>query len=242
MIIIPARIASSRFPKKVLAEIDGVPMVVATARAVRSVDDVAVATDSGEVARVCEEYGIRAVMTSGEHQSGTDRINEAATRLGLDAGEIVINVQADEPFIEPDVVRTLEQLVKKHRNEAQTMICSLYKTVSKEEAKDPNLVKVVTDECGYALYFSRSPIPFDRDGTLESYKGHLGLYGFTRKMLEKFCTLPHAPLEHIEKLEQLRALSHGYDIAMAEAKTQSFGIDTPEDLERALARRNAPGL
>lgn len=114
------------------------------------------------------------------------------------------------------------------------MICSLYKTVSKDEAKDPNLVKVVTDECGFALYFSRSLIPYDRDENFDHFKGHLGLYGFTRKMLEKFCTLPHAPLEHIEKLEQLRALSHGYDIAMAEVKTESFGIDTPEDLEKAL--------
>ncbi|WP_300360938.1 3-deoxy-manno-octulosonate cytidylyltransferase [Hydrogenimonas sp.] len=234
MIIIPARIASTRFPRKVLAEIDGVPMVVATARTVAKVDDVVVATDSREVAEVCEKEGIRTVMTSSEHLSGTDRINEAAARLGLDSDEIIVNVQADEPFIEPEVVETLVDLVRKHRKEERTMISSLYKTVSKEEAENPNLVKVVTDECGFALYFSRSPIPFDREGTLKSLKGHLGLYGFTRKMLEKFCALPHAPLEHVEKLEQLRALSHGYEIAMAEVETKSFGIDTPEDLERAM--------
>jgi 3-deoxy-manno-octulosonate cytidylyltransferase (CMP-KDO synthetase) len=237
MIIIPARIASTRFPRKVLAEIDGVPMVVATARTVAAVDDVVVATDSREVTEVCEKEGIKTVMTSSEHLSGTDRINEAATRLGLDRDEIVLNVQADEPFIEPEVVETLKRLVEKHRKEERTMICSLYKEITKEDAQDPNLVKVVTDECGFALYFSRSPIPFDRDGTLKTYKGHLGLYGFTRKTLEKFCALPHAPLEHIEKLEQLRALSHGYEIAMAEVETRSFGIDTPEDLAKAMDRK-----
>ncbi|WP_353662510.1 3-deoxy-manno-octulosonate cytidylyltransferase [Hydrogenimonas sp. SS33] len=237
MIIIPARLASTRFPEKVLAEIGGVPMVVATARAVEKVDETVVATDSEKVADVCARYGVRAVMTSPEHQSGTDRIDEAATRLGLDASEIVLNVQADEPFIEPDVVETLKRLVERHRHDERTMICSLYKSVTTDAVKDANLVKVVTDESGYALYFSRAPIPYDRDGTGAAYKGHLGLYGFTRSMLSRFCTLPHAPLEHTEKLEQLRALSHGYRIAMAEVETKSFGIDTPEDLQKALQNR-----
>ncbi|WP_456452404.1 3-deoxy-manno-octulosonate cytidylyltransferase [Hydrogenimonas sp.] len=236
MIIIPARLASTRFPEKVLADIDGLPMVVATAKAVQSVDDVTVATDDEKVAAVCARHGIKAVMTNPDHQSGTDRINEAAARLGLGESEIVLNVQADEPFIEADVVRKLRELVEKHRHESRTMICSLYKSVTKEAAADPNLVKVVTDESGYALYFSRSAIPFDRDGGFDSYKGHLGLYGFTRKMLERFCALPPSPLEATEKLEQLRALSHGYAIAMAEVQTKSFGIDTPEDLQKALKR------
>jgi len=236
MILIPARLASTRFPEKVLAEIDGLPMVVKTARAVESVDRVAVATDDAKVAAVCEEYGVRTVLTSPDHTSGTDRIDEAATRLGLDENDIVLNVQADEPFIEPDVVETLRKLVEKHRHESRTMICSLYRAVTPEAASDPNLVKVVTDESGYALYFSRSPIPFDRDGGFDGYKGHLGLYGFTRKMLARFCALPPSPLETTEKLEQLRALSHGYAIAMARVETKSFGIDTPEDLQRALAR------
>ena len=207
---------------------------MATARAVEKVDEVVVATDSEKVLEVCEKHGIQAVMTSADHQSGTDRIDEAATRLGLDPSQTVLNVQADEPFIEPEVVETLKKLVESHRHDERTMICSLYKTVSAEAAADPNLVKVVTDESGYALYFSRAPIPYDRDGAGVTYKGHLGLYGFTRKMLSRFCTLPHAPLEHTEKLEQLRALSHGYRIAMAEVETKSFGIDTPEDLQRAL--------
>jgi len=233
MIIIPARLGSTRFPKKVLADIGGTPMVVATANAVQSVDNVAVATDSKEVLEVCESYNIKAVMTSSEHKSGTDRINEAAARLGLDDSEIIINVQADEPFIEPGIVEKLKQLVEVSQNDNRIMICSAYKAISKEDAKDPNIVKVITDESGFAIYFSRSMIPYDRDGEFDSYKGHLGLYGFTRKMLEKFCNLPHAPLEHIEKLEQLRALSHGYAIVMTEVKTESFGIDTPEDLQRA---------
>ena len=234
MIIIPAREASTRFPRKVLVDIEGLPMVVKTARAVAAVDDVAVATDSEEIKTVCETHGIKAVLTSPDHQSGTDRINEAAARLGLEDEEIVINVQADEPFIEKEVVGRLYDLVHKHRHEPDTMICSLYKKVTAQTAKDPNLVKVVTDDGGYALYFSRSPIPFDRDGGYEGYKGHLGLYGFTRRMLARFCTLPPSQLERTEKLEQLRALSHGYRIAMAEVATQSFGIDTPEDLAKAL--------
>lgn len=234
MIIIPARLASTRFPEKVLADIHGLPMVVATARAVKSVDEVAVATDSEKVAEVCRAHGIEAVMTAADHPSGTDRINEAASRLGLGEEEIILNVQADEPFIEAEVVRRLKSLVQHHRRDESTMICSLYKSISPEAARDPNLVKVVTDAANYALYFSRSLIPYDRDGGFEGYKGHLGLYGFTRKMLDRFCALPSSILEETEKLEQLRALSHGYRIAMAEVKTQSIGIDTPEDLERAL--------
>jgi len=237
MIIIPARLESTRFPKKVLADIGGTPMVVATANAVKSIDDVAVATDSIEVVNVCKSYNIKAVMTSSEHQSGTDRINEAAARLGLDDNEIIINIQADEPFIEAEVIEKLKKLIKTTSNNDNIMIYSVYKTISKEDAKDPNIVKVVTDESGFAIYFSRSTIPYDRDGGFDGYKGHLGLYGFKRKMLEQFCNLPHAPLEHIEKLEQLRALSHGFKIAMTEVETESFGIDTPEDLKRATQQK-----
>jgi len=232
MIIIPARLGSTRFPKKVLVKIGETPMVVATALAVKSVDDVVVATDSKEVLDVCKSYNIKAVMTSSKHKSGTDRINEAASRLGLDDSEIIINVQADEPFIEPEVVEKLKNLVEASQNNSDIMMCSAYKLISKEDAKDPNIVKVVTDESSFAIYFSRSMIPYDREEEFDGYKGHLGLYGFTRKSLKKFCTLPYAPLEHIEKLEQLRAISHGFKIAMTEVKTESFGIDTPEDLEK----------
>ncbi|BBG65708.1 3-deoxy-manno-octulosonate cytidylyltransferase [Hydrogenimonas sp.] len=236
MIIIPARLGSTRFPEKVLAEIGGYPMVIATAKAVETIDRVAVATDSQKVADICSAYGIRAVMTSREHGSGTDRINEAATRLGLDENEIVINVQADEPFIEPEVVEKLKTLVKKHVKDDSVMICSAYKSITPVEAEDPNMVKVVTDESDFALYFSRSAVPYDRDGGFTEFKGHIGIYGFRRKMLERFCSLPPSLLEQTEKLEQLRALSHGFEIAMCRVETESFGIDTPEDLQRAVEK------
>ncbi len=236
MIIIPARLGSTRYPKKVLAHIGEYPMVVATAKAVENIDTVTVATDSQEVADVCSDYGIKTVITSVEHTSGTDRINEAATRLGLGDNEIVINVQADEPFIEGETIRYLRELVEKHGNDENVMICSVYKKITFEEAKDSNLVKVVTDDSRFALYFSRSVIPFDRDGRFDEYKGHIGVYGFRRKMLERFCSLPQSMLEQTERLEQLRALSHGFKIAMREVNTKSFGIDTPRDMQKALQK------
>lgn len=234
MIIVPARIGSSRFPNKVLAEIGGVPMVIRTAMAVDSIDKVVIATDSQDVVAIAKKYGIDAVMTSEHHQSGTDRIYEAVQKLGLSDNEIVINVQGDEPFIETDVVRAIYHLTQKNKDKKKIMMNSCYKYISNPEADDPNLVKVVTDRDDIALYFSRAKIPYPRDHHFEHYKGHLGIYGFTVNSLELFCSLPPAPLEHIEKLEQLRALYHGYKIAMAEVQTQSFGIDTQEDLERAI--------
>jgi len=234
MIIIPARIGSSRFPNKVLADIAGIPMVIRTAMAVEGIDEVAIATDSEEVVIIAKAHDIRAVLTSDHHQSGTDRIFEAAQILGLDENEIIINVQGDEPFIESEVVQKIYTLTKNNRNDPQIMMNSAYKYISNPEADDPNIVKVVTDESDIALYFSRAKIPYPRDHHFDRYKGHLGLYGFTMSSLRNFCTLHPAPLEDIEKLEQLRALYHGYKIAMTEVKTESFGIDTMEDLERAV--------
>jgi 3-deoxy-manno-octulosonate cytidylyltransferase (CMP-KDO synthetase) len=235
MIIIPARMASSRFPGKVLADIDGVPMVVATARRVESVDAVAIATDSEEVMERVKSYGFDAVMTSDIHKSGTDRISEAARKLGIDEDEIIVNVQADEPFIEPEVVEKVYRRVRegKERGEKDLMMVSCYKKIDSAFADDPNHVKVIMDHEGYAIYFSRSKIPYDREEHLD-YFGHLGIYGFTKRSLEKFCTLGTSPLEDIEKLEQLRALYFGYKIAMVEVESRSFGIDTQEDLKRAL--------
>ncbi len=234
MIIIPARIGSSRFPNKVLADIGGMPMVVRTAKAVEDIDDVIIATDSQDVIDIAKTHGIQAIMTSGEHQSGTDRIYEAVKKLGLNDEEIIINVQGDEPFIETDVVQAIYDLSKKNRNNENIMMNSCYKTISNPEADDPNIVKVVTDSDNIALYFSRAKVPYPRDHHFDSYKGHLGIYGFTVKSLKKFCTLTPAPLEDIEKLEQLRALYHGYRVAMIEVETESFGIDTQEDLEKAI--------
>ncbi len=234
MIIIPARIGSSRFPNKVLANIGGMPMVIRTAKAVEDIDDVAIATDSQEVIDIAEKYNIKAVMTREDHQSGTDRIYEAAQKLELDEDEIIINVQGDEPFIETEVVQAIHNLTNKNKDNERIMMNSCYKIIPNPEADDPNIVKVVTDDEDIALYFSRAKIPYPRDHHFDSYKGHLGIYGFTVKSLRKFCMLSPAPLEHIEKLEQLRALYHGYQVAMAEVITESFGIDTPEDLEKAI--------
>lgn len=234
MIIIPARIGSSRFPNKVLADIGGMPMVVRTAKAVEDIDRVVIATDSQEVIKMAKEHGIDAVLTSSTHQSGTDRIYEAATLMGLGEDEIVINVQGDEPFIETEVVQAVYSLTQKNRINEKIMMNSCYKIISNPEADDPNIVKVVTDEEDIALYFSRAKIPYPRDHHFDHYKGHLGIYGFTVKSLKQFCLLSTSPLEEIEKLEQLRALYHGYEVAMTEVKTESFGIDTPEDLEKAL--------
>jgi 3-deoxy-manno-octulosonate cytidylyltransferase (CMP-KDO synthetase) len=238
MIIIPARINSSRFPNKVLAEIGGLPMVIRTAKAVEKIDRVAIATDAQEVIEVAKHYGIEAVMTSVEHNSGTDRIFEAAQKLGLADDEVIINVQGDEPFIEEEVVSAVFDLTLKNRNNTKIMMNSCYKLMQSPEADDPNIVKVVTSADNLALYFSRAKIPFPRDHHFNNYKGHLGIYGFTKKSLETFCNLNPAPLEEIEKLEQLRALYHGYAISMVEVKTKSFGIDTVEDLENALKAHN----
>ncbi|MDD2383762.1 MAG: 3-deoxy-manno-octulosonate cytidylyltransferase [Sulfurospirillaceae bacterium] len=235
MIIIPARMSSTRFPNKVLTNINGEPMVIATANRVKNLDNVAIATDSQQVIDIAHDYGFKAIMTSSEHQSGTDRINEAALKLKLHDDEIVINVQADEPFIEENVVESvIERVQKSIKTSENIMMVSCYKTIDSSLVDDPNLVKVIMDINDYAIYFSRSRIPFNRDGAFESYFGHLGIYGFTKKSLTAFCTLSQAPLEMTEKLEQLRALYFGYKIAMVHVQSKSFGIDTQEDLERAL--------
>jgi len=238
MIIIPARIGSSRFPNKVLADIAGTPMVIKTAQAVSSIDRVAIATDAQEVIDIAKEYNIEAILTSTEHQSGTDRIYEASEKLGLDDSEIIINVQGDEPFIETEVVQAIFDLTKANASNSRVMMNSCYKYINNPEADDPNIVKVVTDDNDIALYFSRAKVPYPRDHHFDHYKGHIGIYGFTKKSLEKFCQLSASPLENIEKLEQLRALYYGYEVAMVEVETQSFGIDTPEDLEKALKFHN----
>jgi len=237
MIIIPARLNSSRFTNKILVDILGLPMVIRTAKRVESLDKVVIATDSQEVIDIAKEYGFDAVMTSSEHQSGTDRINEAVNKLNLNENEIIVNVQADEPFIEQEVVQAVINRVSKIKeNNEDIMIVSCHKEISSEFADDPNLVKVVVDEKSNAIYFSRAKVPYNRDHYEDSlYNGHLGIYGFTKKSLNKFCSLESSKLENIEKLEQLRAIDNGYKIAMVKVKSKSFGIDTQEDLDNALS-------
>ena len=236
MIIIPARLNSSRFENKILVDILGLPMVIRTAKQVSSLDKVVIATDSQEVIDLAKEHGFDAVMTSSKHQSGTDRINEAVNKLNLAEDEIVVNVQADEPFIEEDVIKAVINRVEKVReNDEDIMITSCYKKISSELADDPNHVKVVLNETKNAIYFSRAKVPYHRDHYENSqYYGHLGIYGFTKKSLNKFCSLNPSTLENVEKLEQLRAIDNGHKIAMVEVESKSFGIDTQEDLENAL--------
>ena len=234
MIIIPARLNSSRFENKILVDILGLPMVIRTAKAVSMLDDVVIATDSKEVIDLAKEHDIKAVLTSTKHQSGTDRINEAVNILNLNDDEVVVNVQADEPFIEPEVVQAVINQVKKLKDREFTMV-SCYKEISSEMADDPNHVKVICDDNGDAIYFSRSKIPYHRDHyNSANYKGHLGIYGFTKKSLNDFCSYEASILEETEKLEQLRALSNSSKINMVKVESKSFGIDTKEDLENAL--------
>lgn len=229
MIIIPARLASTRFPHKILTPIQSIPMVVATAKNAQKVDEVCVACDDNEVLEICKNHNLNAILTSKHHNSGTDRCNEAAKILGLSDTEIVINVQADEPFLEVEVISKLFEMMKNG-----TQMASCAKIITKESASDPNLVKVVLNHNNEAIYFSRSIIPYNRDNSECIYYGHLGIYGYSVGFLDTFCALKPSPLEEIEKLEQLRALYNGYTIQMAIVQTQSIGIDTPQDLQKAL--------
>ncbi|MCW1360025.1 3-deoxy-manno-octulosonate cytidylyltransferase [Campylobacter sp. US33a] len=233
MIIIPTRLASTRFPEKILCDIGGVPMFIATAKQVSSVDEVCIALDDERVQEIAKKYGFKAVLTSKNHESGTDRINEACEKLGLKDDEIIINVQADEPFIEYENLLKFKEFAKDCLKK-DAFMASCYKKINKDEASDPNLVKVLCDKDGFALYFSRAKIPYERAEYEESFKGHLGIYAYSVKALREFCALKNSALEKAEKLEQLRAIENGKKIKMLEIITNSMGIDTKEDYERAL--------
>ena len=234
MIIIPARLASTRFPQKVLADIGDLPMVVRTAKAVEHLDRVVVAADDVKIIAICKEYGVEAMLTSTTHKSGTDRINECANILKLADDEIIVNVQADEPFIEPEVVELLMKKLQKLQNQNEPFIMgSCYNAINADAAQDPNLVKVVLDSDNNAIYFSRSLIPYNRSGRA-TYFGHIGIYGFSKKSLKEFCDLSDAHIEDIEGLEQLRAIHHQKKITMLKVTSTGFGIDTKEDLARAI--------
>lgn len=235
MIIIPARLSSTRFKNKILCDIGGVPMFVATAKRVMECDDVLIAVDDEYVLKTAKAYGLNAIMTSTTHQSGTDRINEACEILKLKDNELIINVQADEPFMEPENIMKFKIFCEKNINNAFMFSC--FKMIDEKLVDDKNLVKVVTDFNGYALYFSRSRIPFNRSNC-NIYKAHFGIYGYSVKNLKEFCSLTPSNLENIEKLEQLRALENGKSIAMIEISSQSIGIDSEDDLKRAKDKFN----
>lgn len=232
MIVIPARLKSTRFKNKILADIGGVPMFIKTAINAKKVDDVLIAVDDESVLEIAKKHGFNAVLTSTSHQSGTDRINEAVSKLNLKNDEVIINLQGDEPFFEVENLLKFREFANFAIKNGSFM-ASAYKFITEEAAKNPNLVKVITDEFGNAIYFSRSLIPYPRE-SFSAYKGHIGLYAYSVKSLREFCSFKESELEKTEKLEQLRALSNAKTISMCELKTASIGIDTAEDLELAL--------
>lgn len=238
--IIPARYASTRFPGKPLAMLGDKPMVRWVYEACKDVfDHIAVATDDERIAAAVEQFGGECIMTSDRHRTGTERCLEAVQKMDRQGGvrsDIVVNIQGDEPFIRPEQIR---ELLECFRDDA-VEIGTLRRELSEEEDPfDPNIVKVVTDTAGRALYFSRSPIPFFRDGqksAAATHAKHIGLYAFRTSTLEKICKLPPSPLEQAESLEQLRWMENGFGIQTRPTAYSSMGVDTPEDLEKLRAR------
>ena len=245
--VIPARFASTRLPGKALIEIAGKPMVcwvAERARAARNISRVIVATDSDDVFNAAKEHGIEAVMTDPAHASGTDRIAEVVENLP-DA-EIIVNVQGDEPLISPE---TIERAVDTMSRETVAGIVTTWEPIeSIDDLLNFDVVKVVVSDEGYAIYFSRSPMPFPRDaslkhggpneavvnepGLLSHFRKHTGLYVYRREVLLEFTRWPQTTLERFERLEQLRALEHGIKIRVIQASTSSIGVDTADDLEK----------
>jgi 3-deoxy-manno-octulosonate cytidylyltransferase (CMP-KDO synthetase) len=227
--VIPARLASTRLPRKVLREIAGKPMIEWVWRAAvasRQMDEVLVATDSEEVAEACRERGISVAMTSPECASGSDRVCEVARQI---AAQIYVNIQGDEPLLTPQHFAPMLELFSRPNVQVSTISVSC----PADDIANPNAVKVVTASDGRALYFSRSTIPFDRDQTGHTgYRKHLGLYAYTKAALERFAALPPSPLEQIERLEQLRLLENSIDIYVGLATGDTIGVDTEEDLQR----------
>ena len=226
--VIPARLGSTRLPRKMLREINGRPLVVWVYQAVRSsplLDDVIIATDSQEILDACSKHSCNARMTSEKHRSGTERVHEVSQ--SVDA-EVYINVQGDEPMIRSEHIATLVELMKN----PDVPVGTLKTPAAPEDIANPNAVKVVTDLNGRSLYFSRSTIPFDRDGSQPSYFKHLGIYAYRKQALDRFVSLPESSLERAERLEQLRLLENGIAIYAAETPYDSIGVDTEEDFAR----------
>jgi 3-deoxy-manno-octulosonate cytidylyltransferase (CMP-KDO synthetase) len=239
--VIPARLASTRLPRKVLREIGGIPLVVHVFRAARRsprLDDLLVATDSDEVAAVCRVHGIPAVMTAESHPSGTDRVWEVSQGRHAD---VYVNIQGDEPLVSPGHI---EGLVSPFLSDPDVQVTTLKIRATPEEVASRTANKVVTNARGDALYFSRLPIPFDRDGGGGiTYWKHVGLYAYRRAVLETYHALPRSPLERAEQLEQLRLLENGISIRVTETDEPTVGVDTEDDfraVEVLLARRGFP--
>lgn len=231
---IPARAESTRFQGKPLADILGKPMIVRVMeRALKSrlLEAVFVATDSNQIVEAVQRHEGKALLTSKDHRSGTDRISEAARQVGLASGDIVVNVQGDQPLFDPVMVDEVVQPLLD--DEAVPMSTLIYRIIREEEIAHPNAVKTVMDREGFALYFSRATIPFFRDDkTTPIYFKHHGIYAYRNDFLQTFSRLPQGPLERAEGLEQLRALENGFRVKVVLTDKDSIEVDTPEDLQR----------
>jgi 3-deoxy-manno-octulosonate cytidylyltransferase (CMP-KDO synthetase) len=239
--VIPARYGATRFPGKPLADICGKPMVLHVydrAKQAKSLTDLYVATEDERIMKVVEQAGGKAIMTSASHQSGSDRLGEVASKIEAD---IIVNIQGDEPLLEPKMI---DEMVQPLIDDKTILMGTLKKRiVNPEDLQNPNIVKVVCDKQGFALFFSRSLIPYPKTGwkdasiqglagsELAFYK-HLGLYAYQKEFLLQFTKLPVSPIEKIEGLEQLRVLDNGYRIKVVETQFDTIAVDTPEDLER----------
>jgi 3-deoxy-manno-octulosonate cytidylyltransferase (CMP-KDO synthetase) len=226
--VIPARLASTRLPRKMLRELAGKPLLARVYEGVRAsplLHDVIVATDSDEILQVCRQRGWNARMTSTEHRSGTERVREVSDSV---AADVYLNIQGDEPLTRPEHITVLLELMK----DPNLQVGTLKTRASADDINNPNAVKVVTDTAGKALYFSRATIPYDRDGVNPGYFKHLGFYAYRKPPLDRFCTLAESSLERSERLEQLRFLENGIPIHVAETPFDTIGVDTEDDLRR----------
>lgn len=238
-VIIPARLASQRLPDKVLLDLHGKPMiqrVYEQAQQATRISAVYIATDSPQIRTVCERFTDRIIMTRADHPSGTDRLAEASASV---AAPSIINVQGDEPFIDPALI---DQLAEQLADPAVPMVTAAFRIRSVADFQDPALVKVVLDQQQRALYFSRSPVPYPRQVGLSELTslpddvrayGHLGIYGYQKEFLRQYAHLSPTPLEQTERLEQLRVLENGFPLHVILTARPSLGIDTPEDLQKA---------
>jgi 3-deoxy-manno-octulosonate cytidylyltransferase (CMP-KDO synthetase) len=249
-VLIPARLASTRLPGKPLADIGGRPMVVRVAEraAESSATRVVVAADDASVAQACAQHGVEAILTRGDHPSGSDRLAQACELLDLAGSDVVVNVQGDEPLIEPSLIDAVANLLQAHPE--AVMSTAAHPITDVGEFTNPGVVKVVLDARGHALYFSRAPIPWWRDGYAtgvgalppDAALRHVGIYAYRAGFLRGFPRLGAPALESVEALEQLRVLWHGHRIAVHVAdKGSGAGVDTPEDLERVRAVWRARG-
>lgn len=234
--VIPARLASTRLERKALRDIAGLPMIGHVYRGVCAsprLDGVIIATDSQEIVDVCNKHGWHARMTSAQHRSGTERVHEISS---VAAADVYLNVQGDEPLTRPEHIASLLDVM----DDPEVQVGTLKTPCGVEDIPNPNAVKVVSDNKGRALYFSRATLPYDRDKSGPAYFKHLGFYAYRKAALDRFVALPESPLERAERLEQLRFLENGIPIHVGETPFDTVGVDTEEDLRRVtelVARR-----